>query len=136
MQNRDEEKMIRGGAQVPRSGGKGSGEVSHSALPWKACQGGECPCGMIWDGTGEVHVATLHDLNALGKDHYGSDAACTEAVRKANAAFIVTACNAHDDMKEALRGLREWVKRLPMPTEGATAQLIAIGAALSKAESK
>lgn len=76
--------------------------ATHSALPWKACKGGDCSCGMIWDGTGNVHVATLHDSAALGKDYYGSDMACLPAVRKANAAFIVLAVNSHHAMKEAL----------------------------------
>lgn len=46
---------------------------------------------MIWDGTGNIHVATVHDADALGRSYYGSDSACTAEVRKANARLIAAA---------------------------------------------
>lgn len=38
---------------------------AHSPLPWKACAAnkGKCTCGMIWDATGDLHVASVMGPN-------------------------------------------------------------------------
>lgn len=59
--------------------------------PWSACKDGECSCGFIWDGSGQVHVATAHDSAALGRDYYGSDTAVVASQRAANARLIACA---------------------------------------------
>ena len=71
--------------------------------PWRACHDGDCPCGFIWSGDGNIHVATVHDEHALGQDWYGADCAVKADTRKANARLIVRAVNCHADLVAALK---------------------------------
>ena len=73
--------------------------------PWRACHDGDCPCGFIWSGDGNIHVATVHDEHALGQDWYGADCAVKADTRKANARLIVRAVNCHADLVAALEAL-------------------------------
>lgn len=66
-------------------------ETRFTPGPWSACKKGECPCGFIWDSTGEVHIASAHDSDDLGKDWFGSDVACIPELRAANAKLIAAA---------------------------------------------
>lgn len=63
----------------------------HTPGPWSACHEGACECGFIWDASEEVHVASVHDVTALGQSWYGSDIAVTAEEREANARLISAA---------------------------------------------
>lgn len=67
-------------------------EAKHTATPWKIAGA---------SGTA-VYGATGNMVAAI----YGDDPQCRADERMiANAAFIVRACNAHDDLVKALQGL-------------------------------
>ena len=76
--------------------------------PWRACHDGDCPCGFIWSGDGNIHVATVQDEHALGQDWYGADRAVKADTRKANARLIMRAVNCHADLAAALRAFLGW----------------------------
>lgn len=61
-----------------------------SALPWKACgaNNGECICGMIWDATGDLHVASV-----MGPNNEECDIRVSNAEMQANKRLIVEAVN-------------------------------------------
>lgn len=59
--------------------------------PFHACRNGECPCGAIWDSTGEIHLATVFDETALGMDAFASDIGVSRAQRIINARMFIEA---------------------------------------------
>ena len=99
----------------------------HTALPWKWCgEDGSHFCGHIWSADGNSHIVTVisgkwgDDYASLrfveGTGGAGSLGPQIEAymdqitygeipedVAKANARLIVTACNCHADLLEALK---------------------------------
>ncbi len=60
-------------------------ESKHTPLPWNACGGSKCQCGMIWGN--DNHIVTVTKVDP--------------AEAEANTAFIVRACNSHYDLLEA-----------------------------------
>lgn len=85
--------------------------AGHTPVPWRGCKDCECPCGAIWDGSGEIHLATVFDETALGMDCFGSDIGVSRAERIANARFICRAVNAHDELVDALQAICEMQER-------------------------
>lgn len=81
-------------AVASRTAAENESQSQHSNLPWSGCNKG-CPCGMIWDASEEVHVASTYSVVDLDKEWYGSSTAVSEEEAIANAAFIVAACNQH-----------------------------------------
>lgn len=63
----------------------------HAPGTWKACRDGNCPCGAIWDATGDIHLATAFDSSAIGMDCFGSDIGVTRKTRISNARLIAAA---------------------------------------------
>jgi hypothetical protein len=77
--------------------------VAHTKGPWTACKQGSCDCGFIWDASENIHVATAHDVSALGTDYYGSGLAVSAEEREANARLIAAA----PELLEALKSVIE-----------------------------
>ena len=103
--------------------------TEHTPTPWKLCGAdGKHFCGHIWSADGNSHIVTA--ISGEWGDHYpslrfveGTGGAGSinpkieayneiiaygeipEDVAKANARFIVTACNCHDDLLETLKNI-------------------------------
>lgn len=94
----------------------------HTELPWRT---GE-KFGRIYvgDGSAEIDVCDcrLAGINAV---------ACSTMIA-ANAAFIVQACNAHEELVEALKGLLSAMETSEEFSDGSNEDMKAAYAALSK----
>ena len=101
-------------------------EAKFSPGPWKACKGGDCPCGAIWNSTGEIHLATAFDETAAGMDCFGSEAGVSRAERIANARLIA----ASPDLLQALQDL---ILVLPQIVSIDLEEAVMARAAISKA---
>ena len=109
--------------------------TQHSKAPWKACRYGECRCGFIWSADGQTHVASVHGPDALGEDWYGSDIACNEETKQANARLIAAAPELLEALKVTVRMLEAAHRELGMYTAH-DKRINAARAAIAKAEGR
>jgi hypothetical protein len=84
--------------------------------PWRACKDGLCSCGQIWSISEDRPVAFVQRDGEWGDEwhevvdgqvqrQFSAYGSVPEGSQAANAAFIVHACNLHDELVEALKGL-------------------------------
>lgn len=93
--------------------------TQHTPTPWK-CAARPGPC-----GTHLLCIASANDL--LIADIWGGS--------EANAAFIVRAVNAHDELVAALRGVLVWADRYRPPLSPDSIEMLErVRAALAKAK--
>lgn len=103
--------------------------MKHSALPWSACHDGNCTCKQIWSKPDDHPVATViagdwGDTYSSLKIEPGDGAIGAKAVPYleqiaygnvpediaiSNVRFIVTACNYHERLLQALKDLGSWI---------------------------
>ena len=92
-------------------------EAKHTPAPWQLCahlaKHDECTCGYrgsIWGADEETIVCEMGsspDIDNEGRVAGHCQPQADRPTQLADAAFIVRAVNAHDDLVEALRGLIE-----------------------------
>lgn len=85
----------------------GPSKAMHSTLPWHHCNCGHC--GNIWSSADDWCVAEVQQESEIG--------CVPEAIRQANAKFIVEACNAYgarpaplsepSELEEAAKGMAD-----------------------------
>ena len=81
--------------------------TTHSPLPWEGCNA-ECSCGQVWSIPGDFPVCTATKTGCVVHEHM-ADApdiiyqSISPELKQANAAFIVKAVNAHDELVAALK---------------------------------
>ena len=65
-----------------------SEKLNHTQGPWKKCNAnnGNCPCGLIWDSTGEMVIATA---TSTCKEHESSN--LSEGLTRGGKQFIANA---------------------------------------------
>lgn len=86
-------------------------ETKFSADPWKACHGGECPCGCIWAADGRTTVARAYGPSDLDREGDGADQVPAPHAQQANAALISAAPELYALMQEA----RKYVECCDVP---------------------
>jgi hypothetical protein len=72
--------------------------MNHTKGPWAEHGKGGCPCGEIWDATGDCLVATVYGPSHLGLD--GPDCVPGEQAQKDNARLIAGAPAMFDALRE------------------------------------
>jgi hypothetical protein len=82
--------------------------MSHTPTPWQI-EERDCGGYKLADADGEF-------LSYLCQSRYPDDRKDDEA--EANAAFIVKACNAHDELVAALTAAADWIEEFALPAMG------------------
>ena len=85
--------------------------VKHTPGPWRKGEGGKCMKCVVADHP----VPEISGSDAV--EYYGGHLVC-ESVSEANAQFIVTACNAHDDLANRLESVLEVYEQLLIEVTG------------------
>jgi hypothetical protein len=83
-----------------------------------------------------AHTPTPWRIGIAGRVLGGDGLSVVSFNRKANAAFIVRAVNAHDDLVAALRKARNIILQMGLPDEATDRVLLESGNALDKSEGR
>ena len=113
-------------------------ETKHTPLPWvlALANSNQSETSVYYrppyGGGGYIEVAKLYEA----RDNGGCNVPPQEA--KANTAFIVRACNAHDDLVAALEPFGEYIKNPSQPIHAVIRkeEWAAVTAALAKAKAQ